>query len=252
MCEYFERVGIDKFVVPLQDTLFSYLDLKKRSGRLTSMPSEFSVRRAGVDIDVRTSKLPVTVATHHVGWSNNGINKPHIPTRIEVPNAQIQKNQPPLDLVHLCNQQMMKPCDYQQETGAHLQAMCKLRRLPSSGKKSILVARLIEYDAKLELATKNAAETVVVQACGVPSVDRAQMQEYVTLKQTLLKRSSQDAILNLCASKGLRLAKTTSKNVMSRALIKCLTKNFTIIPTEFCDLQADKVLITEAAQKSKK
>ena len=114
----------------------------------------------------------------------------------------------------------------------------------------MLIARLIEYDRN-ERATKN-ADKAEEKVCGVPPICKKQMQEYVDLKHTMLKRYSHDILFKLCASNGLHLAKSTSKHDLSRKLIKNLTKKFTVIPSDFCDYQADRNLVMEVERKSKK
>ena len=133
------------------NTLFDYVDIAVAVGREGIMPNEFTgSRRDDTDTNIRTSDLPIMLATHAVGWSNGGVKRPHVPSRISVPKAMMQEGQPALDFPALRLAQMALPCEnYSEETVEHMADMCRVRKLTIGGNRDVLIARLEADDLRI-------------------------------------------------------------------------------------------------------
>lgn len=133
------------------NTLFDYLDVQVASGGKEMMPSEFlGTKRDAVDTNIRTSDLPIRLATHRVNWSNGGVTRPHVPSRINVPKNMMQEGQPPLDIPALRVSQMLLPSDdYETETVEHMKEMCRIRGITIGGNKEAVIARLVADDLRI-------------------------------------------------------------------------------------------------------
>ena len=260
---YFHRVGIESFRVPMIDTLFGFLDVQTAIGGEGGMPEEFARKANAVDIDIRTSKLDIAVATHAVGWTNNGEKLLHVPSRIMVPSALVQAGQPPLDLLDLRNKQMLRPSnDYDEETNEHMQEMCRLRNLNIGGDKKELIKRLQQYDERqlqqpITIAITAGNQPATLAAATMDEqlrlTDRTtEMTKYVELKSYQLLKTTQPKLFDLCIEAGLKTTKSWSKRRLVDTLILHYTKKKTILPNDFQRLIADKDLAKEVAKKKNK
>ena len=209
----------------MADSLFSYLKVKKAVKdipRLRPLPSEFTVQRADVDVNIRTSNLPIMIATHGVLWSNGGQKKDYVPARMGVPRELVQKGHAPLDYLALRTAELLKPCRYQEEINEHLSEMC--RGLAISGSKDVLVQRLTEYDERREGARPRPTST--------------DMQIYIQLRSAALMKHSQKILFKLCTdeittapSGSIKVG--TAKRTLVLKYLAFVTKRNTIQPPDW-------------------